>query len=49
VVLPTPPLELATNTVFIRNLRTGNEGRAYTGDGSPASSPGWTAGPGPAN
>src|SRR5690554_4460544 len=31
VVLPTPPLELATSTVFIHRLRHGNEPRAYTG------------------
>src|SRR5690554_898760 len=31
VVLPTPPLELATSTVFIHCLRHGNEPRAYTG------------------
>src|SRR5690606_36303421 len=31
VVLPTPPLELATSTAFIHCLRHGNEPRAYTG------------------
>src|SRR5690606_33172370 len=39
VVLPTPPLELATSTVFIHCLRHGNEPRAYTGRVTAANGP----------